>query len=250
MARPRSSPTEKTCKVCGNVFPTPTPNDAKRTICSDECRSVELRTRHLGKRRPGQGGRPRLHPLTRDCVVCGELFPIPTDQARKQTCSRPCTSQLYSITKGGLAKATCDACGGEYHVKRWYLRNGRRFCGELCRRQWLATQGKTGAANPYWRGGRSGYYGPTWQAARRGAWARDGYRCTVCNRHADELGERPIVHHIVPFKHFGLDRHAEANQQDNLQSLCRSCHMRMEWALHRRTTGRPTWPPSGDSSPA
>jgi predicted HNH restriction endonuclease len=32
------------------------------------------------------------------------------------------------------------------------------------------------------------------------------------------------VHHIIPFRKFGIDRYREANKISNLISLCNSCH--------------------------
>jgi DEAD/DEAH box helicase domain-containing protein len=74
--------------------------------------------------------------------------------------------------------------------------------------------------------------GPNWEAQRRRARARDGYRCHHCG-----VPERPNrahdVHHIEPFRTFGYtrgenDRYLQANRLENLVTLCRSCHRRVE----------------------
>jgi len=42
----------------------------------------------------------------------------------------------------------------------------------------------------------------------------------------DELGQKPDVHHIKPFRTF--DEPTEAHDLDNLIALCRSCHRNAE----------------------
>jgi DEAD/DEAH box helicase domain-containing protein len=74
--------------------------------------------------------------------------------------------------------------------------------------------------------------GPNWEAQRNRARARDGRRCRHCG-----VAERPNrahdVHHIEPFRNFGYvrgqnDQYLEANRLENLVTLCRSCHRRVE----------------------
>ena len=75
-------------------------------------------------------------------------------------------------------------------------------------------------------------YGPSWQAARRAALARDGRRCRQCSAPERE-GRGHEVHHLRPFREFGYvpgenrnDR--QANDLDNLITLCAACHQRAE----------------------
>lgn len=82
-------------------------------------------------------------------------------------------------------------------------------------------------------------YGPNWQAQRDKARARDGYRCARCS--APERDEQQHdVHHIKPFRDFGYipgtnENYREANQLDNLETLCRSCHRAVEAARGTRS---------------
>jgi DEAD/DEAH box helicase domain-containing protein len=78
------------------------------------------------------------------------------------------------------------------------------------------------------RGGR----GPNWDQQRNRARERDGYRCRHCG-----VPERPDrthdVHHIRRFHTFGYlpgknENFLEANRLENLVTLCRSCHRRVE----------------------
>ncbi len=74
--------------------------------------------------------------------------------------------------------------------------------------------------------------GPDWERQRNLARERDGHRCRHCG-----VSERPDrahdVHHIEPFQTFGYRRgkneaYKEANRIENLVTLCRSCHRRVE----------------------
>jgi DEAD/DEAH box helicase domain-containing protein len=74
--------------------------------------------------------------------------------------------------------------------------------------------------------------GPNWEQQRNRARARDGYSCRHCG--APERPDRAHdVHHVQPFRTFGYvrgenDRYLEANRLENLVTLCRSCHQRVE----------------------
>jgi DEAD/DEAH box helicase domain-containing protein len=75
-------------------------------------------------------------------------------------------------------------------------------------------------------------YGPNWAVQRDRARARDGYRCTHCGA-SEQPDQQHDVHHIRPFREFGYiagqnEAYIEANNLDNLVSLCRSCHRAVE----------------------
>ncbi len=79
--------------------------------------------------------------------------------------------------------------------------------------------------------GRDGR-GPNWDEQRNRARARDGHRCRHCG--APERPDRAHdVHHVEPFRNFGYIRgknanYLQANRLENLVTLCRSCHRRVE----------------------
>ncbi|MFQ5943739.1 MAG: DEAD/DEAH box helicase [Anaerolineales bacterium] len=82
-------------------------------------------------------------------------------------------------------------------------------------------------------------YGPEWSEARLGALERDKHRCRQCGAPERE-GRSHDVHHIKPFRDYGYvpsenrnDR--EANQLDNLITLCPACHSRAEVARGTRS---------------
>jgi DEAD/DEAH box helicase domain-containing protein len=82
-------------------------------------------------------------------------------------------------------------------------------------------------------------YGPNWQQQRNAARARDGYRCTVCGA-PEPAGRQHDVHHKQPFRSFGYapgqnDAYRQANLVENLATLCRQCHQRVEQGQRLRT---------------
>jgi DEAD/DEAH box helicase domain-containing protein len=74
-------------------------------------------------------------------------------------------------------------------------------------------------------------YGPNWPAQRDRARARDGYRCQNCG--ALEQGRAHHVHHKIPFR--GFASYLQANQMDNLVTLCPACHRRAESGVRMRS---------------
>lgn len=74
-------------------------------------------------------------------------------------------------------------------------------------------------------------YGKDWQRLRRLARQRDAFTCQLCGRM--EIGEEHHVHHKIPFRTFFNPQ--EANQLDNLVTLCSSCHRKAEEAVRMRS---------------
>lgn len=82
-------------------------------------------------------------------------------------------------------------------------------------------------------------YGPNWAVQRDLARARDGYRCTLCGA-AERPGRQHDVHHIRPFRSFGYipgvnTAYLEANRLENLRTVCRTCHQRLEQGQRLRS---------------
>jgi len=75
-------------------------------------------------------------------------------------------------------------------------------------------------------------YGPNWPEQRDKARARDGYRCVLCGA-PEPPDQQHDVHHIRPFRTFGYipgvnENYLLANRLENLRTLCRSCHQKVE----------------------
>ena len=81
-------------------------------------------------------------------------------------------------------------------------------------------------------------YGPDWDEVRESILERDGHRCRKCGA-AEPPGHTHDVHHIRPFREFGYRRGVNRNDQianapENLLTLCRACHHRLETAVGLR----------------
>jgi 5-methylcytosine-specific restriction endonuclease McrA len=90
-----------------------------------------------------------------------------------------------------------------------------------------------GENSPHWRGGSVGYYGPNWDKQRKAANQRDNFTCQFCGK--KKTTRYLDAAHVVPFRHFGLQRYKKANRLSNLVTLCRSCHTKYDWANGTRT---------------
>lgn len=69
----------------------------------------------------------------------------------------------------------------------------------------------------------SRYYGPSWREQRKKALEKANYKCEhtgiTQKEHKEKYGKGLDVHHIVPFREFGVENHEEANRLDNLRVL-------------------------------
>lgn len=75
------------------------------------------------------------------------------------------------------------------------------------------------------------HYGPNWVSQRDLARQRDGFRCQMCG--ALEINQSHHVHHKVPFRNFLS--YIQANQLDNLITLCAPCHKKAELVVRMRS---------------
>jgi DEAD/DEAH box helicase domain-containing protein len=74
-------------------------------------------------------------------------------------------------------------------------------------------------------------YGPGWDRLRERVRQRDGFCCQSCG--APEQGRAHDVHHKLPFRLFASPE--QANQMDNLTTLCSNCHHLAEAAVRVRS---------------
>lgn len=72
------------------------------------------------------------------------------------------------------------------------------------------------------------YRGRNWAIQSRAARERDNYTCQHC-------GKFPVyhVHHITPYRLYGILRYQEANRLENLITLCPSCHCKTDQAYRK-----------------
>lgn len=133
-----------------------------------------------------------------------------------------------SAWKGKTKERECKYCGKPFKVPESWLKRGRgKFCSKECSWKWKS-ENIVGEKCGNWKGGYEPYYGPNWCAQRRITLERDNHICQRCGMTEDGNGRSLSVHHIIPFREFGIERYEEANKLENLISLCRICHTVVE----------------------
>lgn len=185
------------------------------------------------------------------CANCdAELIrpPSRTDNYEKQFCNMKCQGEWISKNAvgenalrwaGGNIKVNCAQCGAELERPMNAIKRSKKhFCDIYCRGDWQSEH-QTGEAHPLWTGGYKNYYGPNWSKQRQAARERDNHTCQQCGKTRDEVGKELDVHHIIPFRKFKYkagenDNYLQANQLDNLMTLCPSCHSKDKGQKNRR----------------
>lgn len=84
--------------------------------------------------------------------------------------------------------------------------------------------------------GDSNDYGPGWQKIRLAVRKRDQFKCQVCG--AVESTREHDVHHKIPFRAFVREGSADpvqANRLENLITVCRTCHQKVEQNVRMRS---------------
>ena len=120
----------------------------------------------------------------------------------------------------------CDWCGTEF-IKYRNKQNKNKFCSVECKAHWQSENIR--AENHHrWTGGEHKYYGRGWEKQRIRVIERDKHTCQKCGKTEDELNRNLDVHHIIPFRIFGLKNYEKANRLSNLISLCNPCHRVIE----------------------
>lgn len=185
------------------------------------------------------------------CDNCG--IPLKRNRSRidnnkHQFCDKVCHGEWISKNavgenasrwKGGHRTISCAQCGTELKRPQNVLdRSEKIFCDKDCYSAWMSDN-KTGEAHPLWTGGYKNYYGPNWKRQRQAARERDGHICQECGKTREENGKELDVHHIIPFRKFKYkagenDNYLQANQLDNLTTLCTNCHSKDKGQKDRR----------------
>lgn len=208
-------PVQCTCRRCGAEFAV-VPAQVKRgkaKFCSKDCADA-ARRQHISC----------------VCDYCGAPYahrPSRANRGEQTFCSRACRGLASKVAP---AESTCQGCGAAFTLADWRVRKGEgQFCSMACRDRGAHTARR----DPPGIRLTSRYYGWSWREAQRLARERDGC-CMDCGATPSDLGRALAVHHIVPFKHYGIRRHPEANALANLVALCQPCHIKREWATNWR----------------
>lgn len=155
------------------------------------------------------------------CPVCRKSYSVnPTrlKWGRGTTCSRACSYQYRTKTvKSKQVKSNCLKCGGLISIAPSKANNKKgagKYCSRECRdSHWVNVN------HPKYRGSPHNHrYGKNWYSTRRAILKRDSNTCQICGVSAPRLH----IHHKRPFRLF--DNPTQANQHDNLITLCASCH--------------------------
>ena len=179
------------------------------------------------------------------CAHCGDTYRKPPSEAeRSRFCSRDCLaahrSEELSEPFGGESnrvELTCEWCGTSYS-RAASNAEGSRFCSKECQsaaqsvefssEDWHL-QGVRGADHPSYEGSDE-YRGTNWPEQREAALERDDRQCVNCGlsmeEHIERHGCELHVHHIDPIGNYDVVE--DANTLDNLLTVCRSCHSKVE----------------------
>lgn len=210
----------KVCPNCGKEYTLPYPS-SKQKYCSAKC-----------------GFKARIRPAKPEkktiftCINCGKEFETWTYRQQK-CCSKRCASKMSTghpkPTKqrpDNFVTKKCLICKKPYTIHKIFIEKRKsNFCSRDCQAEYFSIE-RRGERNPNWTGGHTSDYGPNWERQKRKAKKRDNYTCQVCGY--IKYGKRKIdTHHIKPYKDFNGDWE-RANQLDNLITLCKKCHPKVE----------------------
>jgi len=112
----------------------------------------------------------------------------------------------------------CAFCGRDYEIIASRVERSR-FCSYECRGRYY-----NGEKSCQWQGGKSfepyglAFNNKLKEVIRK----RDSFRCQECFRHQDELYSKSGRKYKLHIHH--IDYNKKNNNQNNLISLCRSCH--------------------------
>lgn len=201
---------KKYCSVCSKELVTY--KERRKKTCSLVC-SIKAKV-SIGSKHPRWSG-------VKKCKICENE--ITGASARKsKTCSPECASKLSSKIRIGAGNprwqggtVTCHQCGIEItHSGRLHV----KFCSRKCKAKWQS-ENLSRENSPLWRGGSAyGEYPVEFNAKLRAKIRkRDNYQCRNCSKKQRSLD----VHHI--------DANKQNTSEDNLISLCRSCHRKAHW---------------------
>jgi len=190
--------------------------------CSDSFRTDQgVKTHHWREHNE------RLAVETSTCDVCGDGFEYyPSGRCGATCTSDECLSKFYE--NSWLAN---NPISGEDHWGFDMEPEENPFYGESHTEEAIEKMSGprpsvAGQNHPNWKGGTIDNYGSSWTEDLRSAVRnRDGKECQRCGVDSDYCQQSLDVHHITPFRQYGLENHVEANQMDNLVSVCRSCHI-------------------------
>lgn len=136
-------------------------------------------------------------------------------------------------------EVTCESCGTKKYVYPYRVEendNNRFFCDNQCQGDWWS-ENLTGESHPLYKDGGdwANKFGARWHKYRDKCLNRDNYCCVICGiTQSDHIEKHDFgldVHHIEPREKFYNDEERtidEANTMENLVTLCRRHHVKVE----------------------
>lgn len=152
---------------------------------------------------------------TLKCEECGENFEVYKKKAEnRKYCSTNCRNKAYK--EGEIY--TCAECGEEvYRPPLQAKKYDNKFCSHQCQTDYISGE----EHYKYKEDKRQYTYSGGWKTAREERLEKDNHQCQECGSE-----EKLHIHHIKPYIKF--EDKFEANRQENLITLCSSCHLQHE----------------------
>lgn len=145
------------------------------------------------------------------CAGCATRFFVAFGHDHRKYCSAAC----YYRRKNGHITIACVVCGTTFSVQPSH--HHLRTCSPEC----ASTNRSEGQRkNPTTPRTRCKYQ--SWRKVRQQVIDRDGNACVTCG-----TSKQLSAHHMTPW------RVSHDDSLTNLVTLCRSCHMKLEWRDHR-----------------
>lgn len=177
----------------------------------------------------------------RVCEFCGKTYRKMYVSGTSKYCSRECVieKRKQEGMPDGWRQSIVDGLEDVdmSHTEEWKEEMSEKFSGRDITWGDKISESLTGKEMPWhkgeknhnWNGGYQPRYGYSWtRKLKRKIRERDNRECQVCGKTKKESERKLDVHHIVPFKKFGTENHEKANREENLITLCRGCHMKVE----------------------
>ena len=188
--------------------------------------------------------------MERICEICKKKFN--TSHKKTKFCSRQCYGKYLSermigkmsVRKGKqyIGKKTvikyCLTCNKKI-VFRYSSGKVGKFCSRQCWKNYNKKNGWNREREKHWnwKGGISKEYerirNPIWKITRKKVYKRDNWTCQICKIKCNKYKGQIQCHHIIPY------RITQDNSENNLITLCASCHAKeeREYYAHLKANG-------------
>ncbi len=198
----------KICEKCGKAFRV-SPRSAKQRFCSRNC-FYSVRFKVFNNFIP--------------CEFCGKLHKSilwKLKNHKHHFCSFKCRCEFNKTS----VKMKCDFCGISFEKKKSQKsRSDKHFCCFLCSSNFHTGKNHTNFKDVG--------YGIRWKQIAQKIRDRDKV-CRRCGKGEFENKTKLHVHHIIPFRYYGVKRRNEAHREENLICLCKRCHKKTEYESTR-----------------